>query len=182
MTSNPQAEKFALVIPTLNEAGNIPTLFQRVQAALAPVNIDYELIVVDDDSRDGTADVVQAYGARDPRIRLLARKGERGLAGAVIHGWKHTDANWLGVIDASVDSRSTPWLEFLAEGRMTGFTGCNLLNGGWKSEGGQVRNVTRPLVPVGRLGNRVSNRRLVIIELVHHHRQVRGGVRRPARR
>jgi len=46
---------------------------------------------------------------------------------------------WLGVIDASVDSRSTPWLEFLAEGRMTGFTGCNLLNGGWKSEGGQVR-------------------------------------------
>ena len=46
---------------------------------------------------------------------------------------------WLGVIDASVDSRSTPWLEFLAEGRMSGFTGCNLLNGGWKIEGGQVR-------------------------------------------
>ena len=46
---------------------------------------------------------------------------------------------WLGVIDASVDSRSTPWLEFLAEGRMSGFTGCNLLNGGWTSEGGQVR-------------------------------------------
>jgi len=45
----------------------------------------------------------------------------------------------VGVIDASVDSRSTPWLEFLAEGRMSGFTGCNLLNGGWKSEGGQVR-------------------------------------------
>ena len=53
MTSNSQPEKFALVIPTLNEAGNIPTLFQRVQAALAPVNIDYELIVVDDNSQDG---------------------------------------------------------------------------------------------------------------------------------
>jgi len=102
MTFDPQAEKFALVIPTLNEAGNIPTLFQRVQAALAPMNLDYELIVVDDDSQDGTGDVVEAYGARDPRIRLLVRKGERRLAGAVIHGWKHTDAKWLGVIDADL--------------------------------------------------------------------------------
>jgi dolichol-phosphate mannosyltransferase len=102
MTMNSQPEKFALVIPTLNEAGNIPTLFQRVQAALAPVNIDYELIVVDDNSQDGTAAVVREHSALDPRIRLLVRKGERGLAGAVIHGWKHTDANWLGVIDADL--------------------------------------------------------------------------------
>jgi dolichol-phosphate mannosyltransferase len=102
MTLNSQAEKFALVIPTLNEAGNIPTLFQRVQAALAPLNIDYELIVVDDNSQDGTADVVQQHSAVDPRIRLLVRKGERGLAGAVIYGWKHTNANWLGVIDADL--------------------------------------------------------------------------------
>ena len=102
MTMNSRPEKFALVIPTLNEAGNIPTLFQRVQAALAPVNIDYELIVVDDNSQDGTGAVVRELGALDPRIRLLVRKGERGLAGAVIHGWKHTDANWLGVIDADL--------------------------------------------------------------------------------
>ena len=102
MTDNSQPEKFALVIPTLNEAGNLPTLFQRVQAALAPLNIDYELIVVDDDSRDGTADVVQQHSDLDPRIRLLVRKGQRGLAGAVIHGWEHTNANWLGVIDADL--------------------------------------------------------------------------------
>jgi dolichol-phosphate mannosyltransferase len=102
MTSNPQPEKFALVIPTLNEAGNIPVLFQRVQAALAALDLDYELIVVDDDSRDGTANVVQQQSAVDPRIRLLVRKGQRGLAGAVIHGWKHTDATWLGVIDADL--------------------------------------------------------------------------------
>ena len=102
MTSNSHREKFALVIPTLNEAGNIPILLQRVQAALAPVNINYELIVVDDNSQDGTADVVQQQSAVDSRIRLLVRKGQRGLAGAVIHGWKHTDASWLGVIDADL--------------------------------------------------------------------------------
>jgi heat shock protein HslJ len=65
-----------------------------------------------------------------------APSGGPALAGAPA---SLAGTRWLGVIDASVDSRSTPWLEFLAEGRMSGFTGCNLLNGGWKSEGGQVR-------------------------------------------
>jgi len=95
-------EKFGLVIPTLNEAGNIPTLLDRIHAALAPVGIDYELLVVDDDSQDGTAGVVQRFAQGDPRVRLLVRTGQRGLAGAVIHGWNNTDATLLGVIDADL--------------------------------------------------------------------------------
>jgi dolichol-phosphate mannosyltransferase len=95
-------EKLAVVIPTLNEAGNIPTLLGRLQNALATANINYELIVVDDDSTDGTAAVVQQYANHDPRIRIHVRKGERGLAGAVLHGWAHTDATLLGVIDADL--------------------------------------------------------------------------------
>jgi len=77
-------------------------LLNRLQRALEDVKLDYELIVVDDDSQDGTAQLVQAYARNDPRVRLLMRKGERGLAGAVIDGWKHTDANVLGVIDADL--------------------------------------------------------------------------------
>lgn len=96
------SEKLAVVIPTLNEAGNIPTLIDRLQTALATANVNYELIVVDDDSSDGTAAVVQGYAERDPRIRLFVRKGERGLAGAVLHGWKHAEATLLGVIDADL--------------------------------------------------------------------------------
>jgi heat shock protein HslJ len=46
---------------------------------------------------------------------------------------------WMGVIDPSIDKRFAPWLEFIAEGRVSGFTGCNLLQGGWKTEGGEVR-------------------------------------------
>ena len=94
--------KFALVIPTLNEAGNIPVLLDRVQIALARVDLDYELLIVDDDSRDGTADIVNEYARRDPRVRLLIRRGARGLAGAVLHGWEHTDATLLGVMDADL--------------------------------------------------------------------------------
>ncbi len=95
-------EKVAIVIPTLNEADNIPELITRLSNALDTLTFNYELIVVDDDSKDGTPDVVRKLGAEDHRVRLLTRKGQRGLAGAVIHGWEHTDATLLGVIDADL--------------------------------------------------------------------------------
>jgi dolichol-phosphate mannosyltransferase len=95
-------QKLGLVIPTLNEAGNMQTLLNRLQSTLESTNVDYELIVVDDDSTDGTAEIVQRYSEHDPRVRLFVRKGQRGLAGAVIHGWAHTDATLLGVIDADL--------------------------------------------------------------------------------
>lgn len=94
--------KFALVIPTLNEAGNIPSLLERVQSSLDEQELDYEILIVDDDSQDGTSSVVEHYSKQDPRIRLLVRKGQRGLAGAVIYGWQHCDADLLGVMDADL--------------------------------------------------------------------------------
>jgi len=95
-------DKLGLVIPTLNEEENIGIVLDRVRTNLAGLQIDYELIVVDDDSRDGTAAVVSQYSQSDPRIRLLVRKGCTGLAGAVTYGWEHSDANLLGVMDADL--------------------------------------------------------------------------------
>lgn len=46
---------------------------------------------------------------------------------------------WVGVADASVDKRHLPWLEFVAEGRVSGYTGCNLLHGGWRNDAGTIR-------------------------------------------
>ncbi len=94
--------KLGLVVPTLNEAGNIPVLLERIRQALTPTGLDYEILVVDDDSHDGTADVVSEFAQSDPRVRLFVRRGARGLAGAVIHGWDHTDSDLLGVIDADL--------------------------------------------------------------------------------
>ena len=95
-------EKFALVIPTLNEAENIETLLSIVQNVLEPLDINYEIIVVDDGSCDGTAEVVRHYTETGDHVRILSRQGEKGLAGAVIHGWNHSDAELLGVIDADL--------------------------------------------------------------------------------
>jgi heat shock protein HslJ len=46
---------------------------------------------------------------------------------------------WVGVVDASTDRRAIPRLEFVREGRVTGFTGCNLLSGTWTVEGNEAR-------------------------------------------
>jgi dolichol-phosphate mannosyltransferase len=96
------ALKLALVIPTLCEAANIGRALDLARQALDPLHIDYEILVVDDDSEDGTGDVVSAIAEADPRVRLIVRKGERGLSGAVLDGWSHTDADVLGVMDADL--------------------------------------------------------------------------------
>lgn len=95
-------EKLALVIPTLCEAENIGGLLDHVRSVLDPVGIPYEILVVDDDSPDGTGAVVSAISLKDPRVRLLVRKGQRGLSGAILHGWQNTDAAILGVMDADL--------------------------------------------------------------------------------
>jgi dolichol-phosphate mannosyltransferase len=103
--SEPQARgqnKLALVIPTLREADNIGGLVERVRSVLDPLEMAYEILVVDDDSRDGTEEIVSAITQKDPRVRLLVRKGERGLSGAVLYGWRQTDAAILGVMDADL--------------------------------------------------------------------------------
>lgn len=102
MPSPHAIQKLGLVIPTLNEAGNIEPLVERIHAALNPLNLAYEVLIVDDGSIDGTQEAVERCAERDPRVRLFVRHGEKGLAGAVIHGWKNTDADLLGVMDADL--------------------------------------------------------------------------------
>lgn len=113
------AGKLALVIPTLNEAGNVTKVLERVQGALDPLGVQYEIIVVDDGSRDGTPDQVREWSRTHERVRLLSRSNERGLSGAVLYGWERCDADLLGVMDA--DLQHPPellpsLLEAIAEG------------------------------------------------------------------
>jgi dolichol-phosphate mannosyltransferase len=92
----------ALVVPTLDEAGNIDTILSALTDTLRETQYDYEIVVVDDGSTDGTVERVQVWSKRDPRIRVISRAGERGLAGAVLYGWSQSRANLLGVIDADL--------------------------------------------------------------------------------
>lgn len=140
-TSNHASEQLtlALVIPTLDEAGNIAPLLREVHSALEPLRISYEIIVVDDDSSDGTGAVVAAIAREDSRVRLLARKGERGLAGAILDGWRQTGAEVLGVMDA--DFQHPP--ELLPELIAAISGGSDLAIGSRYATGGRLRQWNR---------------------------------------
>ena len=76
--------EIGLVLPTYNEAENLPGLVDRLQAL--PLPGDLWTVVVDDDSPDGTADVVRHLASRYPGISLLSRQGVRGLGSAIRDG------------------------------------------------------------------------------------------------
>ena len=67
---------------TYKERGNIAPLIEAVLAA-AP---DAQMLVIDDDSPDGTGDIVLEIASRDPRVHLLGRRGRRGLGSAILEG------------------------------------------------------------------------------------------------
>jgi len=95
-------KKFALVVPTLNEAENIVTVLDRAREALSQLPLAWEILLVDDDSTDGTAETARRYSEAHAEIRLVERHAQKGLAGAITYGWKHTDAEVLGVMDADL--------------------------------------------------------------------------------
>src|SRR3989442_11828916 len=95
-------KKFALVVPTLNEAENIVIVLDRVREALSPLPLVWEILVVDDDSTDGTAETVRRYAKTHAMVHLLERQSQKGLAGAITYGWKHTDADIIGAMDADL--------------------------------------------------------------------------------
>jgi dolichol-phosphate mannosyltransferase len=95
----------SVVVPTYREAANIPVLFERLKTTLA--GLPWEMIVVDDDSPDGTADVAYVIAKRDPRMRCLRRVHRLGLAGAVIEGWLASSADLVAVIDGDLQHDET---------------------------------------------------------------------------
>jgi dolichol-phosphate mannosyltransferase len=91
----------SIVIPTYNEAASIQETLRRAAASLRKSGAEFELIVVDDSSGDGTAELAEALAGELP-VRVLRRPGRLGLATAVLHGWGKARGGFLGVIDADL--------------------------------------------------------------------------------
>jgi dolichol-phosphate mannosyltransferase len=97
--------ELTIVLPTFNEAGNIPVIVERIVAALGKTPC--EIIVVDDDSADGTADVARQLGVERPSLRCIRRVGRRGLSGACVEGMMAASAPVVAVMDADLQHDET---------------------------------------------------------------------------
>jgi dolichol-phosphate mannosyltransferase len=91
----------SLVLPTYNEAASIREVLQRSSDAVRATGEEFELIVVDDSSPDGTAELAESLAVELP-VRVIRRSGRSGLARAVVEGWKAARGDVLGVMDADL--------------------------------------------------------------------------------
>ena len=92
--------KVSVISPTLNEAQNVPALVEQLQQALQ--NVDYEILIVDDNSPDLTWSVAEQISLKDPRVRTLRRMKNPGLGMAVIDGFSAAAGDMLACIDADL--------------------------------------------------------------------------------
>jgi dolichol-phosphate mannosyltransferase len=101
-SSAPKAADVSVVFPAYNESKNIAELIRRVNDSFSGSGATLEMIVVDDDSPDGTAAVVESLTKKYGNLKLVVRKGERGLATAVVRGWETASGKYLAVMDSDL--------------------------------------------------------------------------------
>jgi dolichol-phosphate mannosyltransferase len=137
-----QEIELSLIVPTFNERENIVPLLERIESALE--GISWELIVVDDNSPDGTSSQVREIARRDRRIRAVQRIGRRGLSSAVVEGMLTSSASVIGVMDADMqhDEAILPQLwEAVAGGQCDLAVGSRYVQGGGMGDWDQKRQL-----------------------------------------
>ncbi|MFQ6129070.1 MAG: glycosyltransferase [Thermoplasmata archaeon] len=132
MTAMEFSEKVSIIVPTYNERENIQELIERVFRALEASGIRGEVVVVDDDSPDNTGIKAQELASAND-VKVVIRKGERGLSSAVLRGFEVASGDILGVMDADMSHppESIPDLvEPIAKGEADIVLGSRFVEGG----------------------------------------------------
>ncbi|HUO09055.1 MAG TPA: polyprenol monophosphomannose synthase [Phycisphaerae bacterium] len=91
----------SVIVPTFNEAPNLPLLVQGLASVLTRVGL-WEVIIVDDDSHDGSREVLNDLALRYPQLTYKIRVGERGLSSAVLAGMALAHNEYVVVMDADL--------------------------------------------------------------------------------
>jgi dolichol-phosphate mannosyltransferase len=143
--------ELAVVVPTFNERDNVVPFLQALAAALG--QIPYEVIFVDDDSPDGTADMVREIALRDPRVRVLHRINRRGLASACVEGMLASSAPYIAVMDADLQHDEAILPQMLDRLKTRNL---DVVVGSRNIAGGSMGEFARSRVRLSMLGRRFS--------------------------
>jgi dolichol-phosphate mannosyltransferase len=93
--------RVSVILPTYNEAGNILTLIDRIQAAV-PAGWGYEILVMDDQSPDGTFELARQRSERDPTVKAVLRTANRGFAKSIRDGIERANGARIIVMDSDL--------------------------------------------------------------------------------
>ena len=143
--------ELTVVVPTFNEAANVAAVVEAVDRALA--GVDWELMFVDDDSPDGTAERVRAIAQADRRVRCVQRVGRRGLSSACVEGMLASSAPCLAVMDGDLQHDPAllrPMLDTLRGGQ------TDIVVGSRHVAGGGVGDFSAQRQGISRLATRLS--------------------------
>src|SRR4051794_37449816 len=145
--------QLSVIVPTFNERDNVATLYKRLVAALGAT--PWEVVFVDDNSPDGTWEVVRGLAQRDSRVRCIRRIGRRGLSGACIEGILASSAPCAAVIDADLqhDETQLPKMLALLQGGE-----AELVIGSRYIEGGSAESFDRQRAGFSMLATQVAKR------------------------
>jgi glycosyltransferase involved in cell wall biosynthesis len=100
----------SIVLPVYNEEESLPVLWPEIRDVLAPTALSYEVIFVDDGSKDRSAEIVRAFHDQDPRVRLVRLKANAGETAAMDAGFKSARGRFVVAMDADLqnDPRDIP--------------------------------------------------------------------------
>jgi dolichol-phosphate mannosyltransferase len=143
----------SVVVPTFNERDNVTALYRKLEASLR--GVAWEVVFVDDNSPDGTWDVVRGLAQHDSRVRCVRRIGRRGLSGACIEGILASSAPFAAVMDADLqhdETRLPKMLSLLQGGE------ADLVIGSRYIEGGSADSFNRQRAGASALATEVAKR------------------------
>ncbi|HEY1737637.1 MAG TPA: glycosyltransferase family 2 protein [Acidimicrobiia bacterium] len=103
--------KLSVVVPVFNERNTVGEIIRRMRSVELPGSLDLEIIVVDDGSTDGTADVLAQL--RDSTVRVVAQKTNEGKGAAVRAGFEHATGDLVLVQDADLEYDPEDWPRLL---------------------------------------------------------------------
>jgi dolichol-phosphate mannosyltransferase len=148
----PLAIELTVVVPTFNEADNVGLVVERLDKVLA--GIAWEVVFVDDDSPDGTADVARAIAARDRRVRVIRRIGRRGLSTACVEGVLSSSAPYFAVMDGDLQHDDSVLPGMFARLRAEDL---DIVVGSRYASGGDAKGLSsRQRETISRLGGRIA--------------------------
>ncbi|HLF56455.1 MAG TPA: glycosyltransferase family 2 protein [Thermoanaerobaculia bacterium] len=105
----------SLVVPAFNEEENLPELVAEIRSALAPVGLDWELLLVDDGSTDGSPAVMERLRREEPRIRILRHRKNAGQSAALAWGFRAARGTLVATLDADLQNDPADLPRLLAE-------------------------------------------------------------------